>query len=105
MTEKKALADKKTLDGLTRVTVREARENLAELLNRAAYGVERIVVLRHGKPVAAIVCVEDLQHLESEDAALDERVLKSLRKKSLRKRAPRKPRAAHRTPVTSKRRA
>ncbi|HIE62804.1 MAG TPA: type II toxin-antitoxin system Phd/YefM family antitoxin, partial [Microbacterium sp.] len=30
------------------VTAAEARKNMAELLNRAAYGKERFVVTRHG---------------------------------------------------------
>jgi prevent-host-death family protein len=38
----------------------EARENLAELVNRVAYGKERIVLTRHGKEVAALVPIEDL---------------------------------------------
>jgi prevent-host-death family protein len=41
-----------------------AREEFAEVLNRVAYGKERIVLHRHGKPVVAIIPVEDLQLLE-----------------------------------------
>jgi prevent-host-death family protein len=63
------------LDGLTRISVREARRSIAELLNRAAYGVERIVVERHGRPIAAIVCVEDLEFLERTDRESDRRML------------------------------
>jgi len=87
-------------DGLTHVTVRQARQNLADLLNRAAYGVERIVILRRGTPIAAIVCVEDLEHLEAEDSALDAKMLRSLRP-----RARKKPRAAHGASRTAERRA
>lgn len=42
----------------------EAREHFAEVVNRAAYGKERIGLLRHGKPVAAVVPLEDLELLE-----------------------------------------
>lgn len=42
----------------------EARKDLAELVNRVAYGGERIPLSRHGKVVAAIVSAEDLQLLE-----------------------------------------
>lgn len=45
----------------TAVSVAEARSELAELLNRVAYGKERLVITRHGKELAAIVPVEDLQ--------------------------------------------
>ena len=66
------------LDGRTHVSVREARKQIADLLNRAAYGVERFVVERHGKPIAAIVCVEDLEFLEAADRASDRRMLEDL---------------------------
>ena len=46
------------------VTVREVRASLADVLNRAAYGGERVVIRRNGKPVAALISVEDLQLLE-----------------------------------------
>lgn len=46
------------------VPTAEARRNLAELLNRVAYGKERVVVTRHGKEIAALVPVDDLDLLE-----------------------------------------
>ena len=49
---------------VTRVGVHEAKTRLSEYLNRAAYRGERILVERHGKPVAALVSVEDLRRLE-----------------------------------------
>lgn len=45
------------------VPTAEARRNLADLLNRVAYGKERVVVTRHGKEMAALVPVEDLDLL------------------------------------------
>ena len=45
----------------TFVTTKELRANLAEVLNRVAYGGEQIVVKRHGKPFVAIVATYDLQ--------------------------------------------
>ena len=47
--------------GVTAVSVADARSDLAELLNRVAYGKERLVITRHGRELAAIVPVEDLQ--------------------------------------------
>jgi prevent-host-death family protein len=41
-----------------------ARDELAELINRVAYGHERIILTRHSKPVACIVPPEDLAWLE-----------------------------------------
>lgn len=36
------------------VPIMEARVRLSELVNRAAFGGERIVITRNGKPVAVI---------------------------------------------------
>ena len=43
------------------VTTKELRANLAEILNRVAFGGEQIVVKRHGKSFIAIVATYDLQ--------------------------------------------
>ena len=46
------------------VGIAEAKNDLSELINRAAYGGERIVLGSRGKPKAAIVGMADLQRLE-----------------------------------------
>lgn len=46
------------------VSTRDARKNLAELLNRVAYGKERFIVTRHGKGLAALVPLSDVSLLE-----------------------------------------
>jgi prevent-host-death family protein len=46
------------------VSVSEAREDFAELVNRAAYGHERVLVSRRGRTIAAIVPIEDIELLE-----------------------------------------
>jgi len=46
------------------ISVTDAKRVFSELLNRAAYGDERIVVTSHGKPKAAIVSIEALERLE-----------------------------------------
>jgi prevent-host-death family protein len=55
------------------VTTAEARKNMAELLNRAAYGGERFVVTRHGKELVAIVPVADATFLERLRRLLEEK--------------------------------
>jgi len=55
------------------ITTAEARKNMAELLNRAAYGGERFVVTRHGKELVAIVPVGDASLLERLRALLEKR--------------------------------
>ena len=53
----------------TEIPVTQARDELAELINRVAYGHERIILTRHSKAVACLVPPEDLQRLESEGQA------------------------------------
>jgi prevent-host-death family protein len=49
------------MTAVTAVSVADARNDLAELLNRVAYGKERLVITRHGRELAAIVPVDDLK--------------------------------------------
>jgi len=46
------------------IPVTQARDELAELINRVAYGHERIILTRHSKPVACLVPPEDLARLQ-----------------------------------------
>ncbi len=46
------------------VTVADARKHFSELMAQVAYTQKRIVVERRGKPMVAIVSVEDLAQLE-----------------------------------------
>lgn len=62
------------------VNLTEAKQNLGEIVNRAAYGGERIILLSRGKPRAALVSVEDLQRLES--LGEDERELRKARRRA-----------------------
>ena len=54
----------------TEIPVTQARDELAELINRVAYGHERIILTRHSKAVACLVPPEDLQRLEPEGQAV-----------------------------------
>jgi len=56
------------------VSVSEARESFAELVNRAAYGRERVLVARRGRAIAAIVPIEDVELLERLEDASDIRL-------------------------------
>lgn len=53
------------------IPVSEARQNLAELCNRVAYGGERLVIARRGKGRVALVSAEDLELLQALEDALD----------------------------------
>jgi prevent-host-death family protein len=49
---------------VTHLNVSKARQELPEIVNRAAYGGERTIVSRRGKPLAAVIPMEDLHLLE-----------------------------------------
>ncbi|NOR83771.1 MAG: type II toxin-antitoxin system prevent-host-death family antitoxin [Ardenticatenales bacterium] len=54
---------------MTLVSVSDAKTSFSKLINRAAYGRERIVLTSHGQPKAALVSMDDLRRLEElEDA-------------------------------------
>ena len=46
------------------VTMSKLRQNLGSIVNQAAYGGERIILMAHGQPKAAIIGIEDLQQLQ-----------------------------------------
>lgn len=49
---------------MTKFPASEARRRFAAILNEVEFKGERIVLDRHGKPVAAVVPFEDLELLE-----------------------------------------
>ena len=51
---------------MKKVPVGEAKAHLSELMARAGYGGERFLIERRGKPLAALVGVEDLRRLEGD---------------------------------------
>ena len=65
---------------MTTLSIVEARNGLAEAINRVSYGGERVVFARRGKPVAALVSPEDLALLtrieDAEDVQAAAKVLK-----------------------------
>lgn len=52
------------------VSVSEMKDILSEVLNRAAYGQERIIIASRGKPKAAVISIDDLTLLEELEDAL-----------------------------------
>jgi prevent-host-death family protein len=57
------------------VSATDARANFQDLINRAEYKGERIVVQRHGKAVVAIIGLDDLKLLEAVEDAIDSETL------------------------------
>jgi len=56
---------------MTTLSIAEARNGLAEAINRVSYGGERVVFARRGKPVAALVSPDDLALLQRLEDAED----------------------------------
>ena len=53
------------------ISISAARDDLAEVVNRVAYGHERLRLVRRGRDLAAVVSTADLELLESLDDELD----------------------------------
>jgi prevent-host-death family protein len=56
---------------MTKVSTVEARERFSDIINRAAFGKERVVLTRRGKELAAVVPIEDMKLLEELENRLD----------------------------------
>ena len=56
---------------MTNMPVSEFRDHLADVTNKVAFAGDRICLERNGKPVAAIVSVEDMQLLEFLEDKMD----------------------------------
>ena len=55
---------------MTELPISEARDHLGELVAKVEHAQERAILTRHGRPVAAVVSIEDLRALEAvEDEA------------------------------------
>ena len=57
------------MDGM--VSAVQVRKRLAEVIDRAAFGKERVILARRGKAVAAIVSLEDVELLEALEDRID----------------------------------
>ena len=57
------------MDGM--VSAVQVRKRLAEVIDRAAFGKERVILARRGKAVAAIVSLEDLELLDALEDQID----------------------------------
>lgn len=59
---------------MTTMSITDAREALADTVNRVAYRGERVVLCRHDKQMAALIPIEDLELLERLQEAEEERI-------------------------------
>ena len=67
------------------ITASEARQAFADIMNKVAFGKERVVVERRGKKLVAVVPVEDLALLEEIEDRLDAEAAKQAKVEARRK--------------------
>jgi len=51
-----------------RVSAAQAKANLSELMSHVAYGGERVIIERRGKPMAVLIGVAELERLDRDKA-------------------------------------
>ena len=56
---------------MVKVEATAARNAFSDVVNRVAYGADRVVIERRGKPVAAVIPIADLRLLELLEDRLD----------------------------------
>lgn len=53
------------------LSITKFREEIAEIVNKVAYGHERVAINRNGKPACAVISMEDLELLEALEDKID----------------------------------
>ena len=61
------------------VSVSQARDDFAELVNQAAYKEQRVIITRRGRAIAAIVPIEDVAYLERLEDEYDVKMAEAAR--------------------------
>jgi len=56
---------------MNRLSASEVRKRFSEAVSQAAFGGERIIIERSGKPLAALVSIEDLEALVALEDLMD----------------------------------
>ncbi|HVN88278.1 MAG TPA: type II toxin-antitoxin system Phd/YefM family antitoxin [Candidatus Binataceae bacterium] len=67
------------------IAATDARDQFADLINRVAYGKDRILLTRRARPVAAIVPLDDLRVLEELEDRADREALRRAQSEVKRK--------------------
>ena len=67
------------------VTTAAARKNFSDLINRVAYGKDRVVLTRRNKPLAAVVPIEDIALIEEIEDREDLKAARAAMREAKRK--------------------
>jgi prevent-host-death family protein len=73
---------------MTRIGVSDARDHLSEVVDRARYTHERVVLTKRGREVGAIISIDDLRLLEMLEDQLDVKAAKQALEESQGERVP-----------------
>ncbi len=57
------------------INTKKVRKELSETLNKVKYTYSRIKITKYGKPVAALIPIEDLEYLEELEEQLDRKAI------------------------------
>ena len=55
------------MDKEAQIAIEQAKRNISDLINRVAYGGERVILTCEGRPKAVLVSLADLQQLRGRD--------------------------------------
>ena len=56
---------------MAKISTVEARDQFSDLVNRVAFGKERVVLTRRGRELAAVVPIEDIELLRRLEERID----------------------------------
>lgn len=59
-------------ENMANLSTVEARSQFADLINRVAYGKERVILTRRGKALVAVVPIEQIQILDAAIKAIEQ---------------------------------
>ncbi len=57
----------------SQISIGQIKRDISELVNRVAYGGERIILTSRGRPKAALVSLEDYEKLRQNEAGASQR--------------------------------
>lgn len=72
------------MDMEVRIAIGQVRRDISELVNRVAYGGERVVLTSRGRPKAALVSLDDLEQLRNRTKRQRQTAWQEWKKKSER---------------------
>jgi len=67
-----------------RIAIGQVRRDISELVNRVAYGGERVILTSRGRPKAALVSLDDLEQLRNRTKRQRQTAWQEWKKKSQR---------------------